>query len=133
MFATKNLVISFPKKKNNKQEPLHIVVDSTGLKIFGEGEWKVRQHGYSKRRTWRKLHLEINASTYEIEAAVVSTNDFKDSEVLPDLLELIDDPIAQVSGDGGYDSHANYHYVAKKGALPLIHRKEFCYCATWKF
>ncbi|MEX3592023.1 MAG: transposase, partial [Burkholderia sp.] len=43
------------------KEPIHLVVDSTGLKVYGEGEWKVRQHGYSKRRTWRKVHLALNA------------------------------------------------------------------------
>ena len=50
-----NLEVTLPRRKNN--EALHMVVDSTGVKVFGEGEWKVRQHGYSKRRTWRKLHL----------------------------------------------------------------------------
>lgn len=52
----------------------HVVVDSTGIKVYGEGEWKVRQHGYSKRRTWRKLHLGVDEETGEILAAVVSTN-----------------------------------------------------------
>ena len=49
-------------------EAYHIVMDSTGLKVYGEGEWKVRQYGYSKRRTWRKLHLSVNATTHEIQA-----------------------------------------------------------------
>jgi Transposase DDE domain len=48
------------------QGPLHLVLDSTGLKVYGEGEWKVRKHGYSKRRTWRKLHLAIDARSHEI-------------------------------------------------------------------
>ncbi|MEL6940937.1 MAG: IS5 family transposase, partial [Cyanobacteria bacterium J06598_1] len=65
---------------------VHLVVDSTGVKVYGEGEWKTRQHGVSKRRTWRKLHLGVDESTGEILAAVVTTNDFHDSEVLPDLL-----------------------------------------------
>jgi len=50
------------------QGPIQVVVDSTGLKVFGEGEWKTRQHGISKRRTWRKLHLAVNPATQEIEA-----------------------------------------------------------------
>ncbi len=50
------------------------MVDSTGIKVYGEGEWKVRQHGYSKRRTWRKLHLGVDETTGEILAGVVSTN-----------------------------------------------------------
>ena len=47
--------------------PLHLVLDSTGLKVFGEGEWKVRQQGYPKRRTWRKLHLSVDSETQEIQ------------------------------------------------------------------
>lgn len=106
-----------PKKQG---ENVHIVVDSTGLKVFGEGEWKVRQHGYSKRRTWRKLHLGVNAATHEIEAVILTTNDFKDSEVLPDLLDQIDKSIVQVSGDGGYDSHEVYEDIALRGGMPVI-------------
>lgn len=87
-----DLVVSLPKTK--KKKPLHAVVDATGLKIFGDGEWKVRQHGYSKRRTWRKLHLAIDANSQEIESAVVTTNDFKDSEILPDLLDQIDSELS---------------------------------------
>jgi hypothetical protein len=118
----KNLAICLPKTK--KEKPLHAVVDATGLKVFGEGEWKVRQHGYSKRRTWRKLHLAIDSETQEIEAAVVSTNDFKDSEILPDLLEQIEVKLSQVSGDGGYDSHDNYQLISNRDARPVIPPRE---------
>lgn len=114
----KNLMVNLPK--TDKEDPLHVVVDATGLKVFGEGEWKVRQHGYSKRRTWRKLHLAVDADTQEIEAAVVTTNDFKDSEILPDLLEQIDASLDQVSGDGGYDSHESYQLISDLGATPVI-------------
>jgi len=116
----KELEVKIPISEKKQDENVHIVVDSTGLKVFGEGEWKVRQHGYSKRRTWRKLHLAVNAATHEIEAVVLTTNDFKDSEVLPDLLEQIDKGIHQVSGDGGYDSHDAYEDIASRGAIPVI-------------
>src|ERR1700738_4128033 len=53
-------------------EPLHLVIDSTGLKLYGEGEWKVRKHGYSKRRTWRKVHLAMDAKTGQIYAALMT-------------------------------------------------------------
>ena len=76
-----------------------LLLISTGLKIFGEGEWKVRQHGYDKRRTWRKLHLGVDESTQEIVASLVTTNDIKDSQVLGELLDQVDD-ISQVSADG---------------------------------
>lgn len=108
----------------NSSEPLHAVFDSTGLKIFGEGEWKVRQHGYSKRRTWRKLHLGVNEATGEIIASVLSTNDLGDSEVFPDLLEQISTPLAQASGDGAYDSFENYGLLEKRGAKITIPPRE---------
>lgn len=69
-----------------KEGARHVVVDSTGVKVYGEGEWKTRQHGVSKRRTWRKLHLGVDEATGEILAAVVTTNDVHDGEVLNDLL-----------------------------------------------
>jgi Transposase DDE domain len=65
----KTVRITLPK---NAAGPLHLVLDSTGLKVSGEGEWKVRQHGYSKRRTWLKLHRAIDPQTHEIQAAMVS-------------------------------------------------------------
>jgi hypothetical protein len=57
----------------SEKEPIHAVLDSTGLKVYGEGEWKVRQHGYSKRRTWRKLHLSVDEASGEIEAEVLTS------------------------------------------------------------
>jgi hypothetical protein len=70
------------------------VFDSTGLKVFGEGEWKVRQHGYSKRRTWWKLHLGVDEASGEIIASALTTNDF---------------------GDGAYDSFENDDLLHKRG------------------
>jgi hypothetical protein len=92
-----------------------VVVDSTGLKVFGEGEWKVRQHGYTKRRTWRKVQLGVDADTHEVVAALVTTNGVGDGEVLPTLLDQFDDPIAQISADGAYDSHGCYQAIEAWG------------------
>lgn len=114
----KNLEIKLPKTTNKK--PIHLIVDSTGLKVYGEGEWKVRQHGYSKRRTWRKLHLGINADTNEIESMAFSTNDFKDSELLPDIIDGVNGTIKQVSADGAYDSHDIYKLINDMDARPVI-------------
>ncbi|MDH5934518.1 IS5 family transposase, partial [Vibrio splendidus] len=61
----------------------HIAIDSTGLKVFGEGEWKVEKHGAEKRRTWRKLHLAVDVDTHEAISAEVSLVNVGDSEVLP--------------------------------------------------
>jgi len=89
-------------------QALHLVVDSTGCKVYGEGEWKVRTHGASKRRTWRKLHLGVDEKTGEVVAAVLSSNNLSDSEALPMLLEQVEKPIAQLSGDGSYDKRSCY-------------------------
>jgi transposase len=98
----------------------HVVVDSTGVKVYGEGEWKTRQHGVSKRRTWRKLHLGVDEATGEILAAVVTGNDTHDGEVLGDLLEQIEDDIEQVSADGAYDQESCYEDITARGAKPVI-------------
>ncbi len=114
----RSLEIELPRRR--KQEPLHLVVDSTGIKVYGEGEWKVRQHGYTRRRTWRKLHLAVDEATREFVAVVVSTNDFKDSQVLPDLLEQVEDELKQVSADGAYDSRNCYDALRAREARAAI-------------
>jgi hypothetical protein len=91
-----------------KGQALHLVVDSTGCKVYGEGEWKVRQYGYSYRRTWRKLHLAVDEATGEIMAVTLTTNQVCDGEVLPDLLTQVQCPLAQVTGDGSYDQSQCY-------------------------
>jgi Transposase DDE domain len=99
-----------------------VVVDSSGAKVYGEGEWKVRQHGASKRRTWRKFHLGIEPETNEILSLEVSTNDVTDDEMLPTVLEGIDETISieQVCGDGGYDRSNSYQAIAKRKAKAVI-------------
>ena len=109
---------------------IHVVVDSTGVKVYGEGEWKVRQHGVDKRRTWRKLHIGVNEATGEILSAVASTNNFSDDEALADILDGIESEIEQVSGDGAYDKRKCYNAIAARGAKPTIPpRKD---AAFWK-
>jgi hypothetical protein len=103
-----------------KTEAAHVIVDSTGVKVYGEGEWKTRQHGPSKRRTWRKLHLGIDEVTGEIIAAVVTTNGIWDGPVLNDLLEQIEAEIEQVSADGAYDHAHCYDEITERGAKPVI-------------
>jgi hypothetical protein len=112
------LEVLLPRKR--KGEALHAVFDSTGLKVYGEGEWKVRIHGYQKRRTWRKLHLGIDAETGEIIAQVATSSNVSDKEVLPDLLEQIREPIKQVTADGGYDYATCYEAIAARKARAVI-------------
>ncbi|MDZ4877600.1 MAG: IS5 family transposase ISAcma6 [Chroococcidiopsis cubana SAG 39.79] len=103
-----------------KTKAVHVVVDSTGVKVYGEGEWKVRKHGASKRRTWRKLHLGVDEATGEILAAAVTTNDVADCEVLPELLDAIAEDIAQVTGDDAYDTQDCYDTIDQRGASAAI-------------
>ena len=98
----------------------HVVIDSTGVKVYGEGEWKARKHGVSKRRTWLKLHVGIDEETGEILAAVVTPNSTGDSEVLGELLDEIDDEIEQVSADGAYDCSYVYDYIDERDATAAI-------------
>jgi hypothetical protein len=101
-------------------EPVHLVLDSSGFKVYGEGEWKVRQHGWSKRRTWRKLHLGVDEATGEIVAAVASEAGVTDDDVVPDLVEQVDRPICQVSADGAYDKRKCYEALEATGARVTI-------------
>jgi len=108
----KKLPVVLPVRR--RSEPLHLVVDSTGVKVYGEGEWKVRQHGYSKRRTWRKLHLAVDEATGEIQAMALTTNSVDDAAEVSSLLSQIQNPIAAFSGDGGYDKHKVYNGLNKR-------------------
>lgn len=114
----KRLEITLPRIP--KKESRHVVVDSTGIKVYGEGEWKTRQHGISKRRTWRKLHLGVDETTGEILSAVVTTNDVHDGEVLEDILDGIEDDIDQVSADGAYDQKHCYEEISNRDAIAVI-------------
>lgn len=107
-------------------EALHILVDSTGVKLYGEGEWKVRQHGYSKRRTWRKLHLAMDSVSGQVRAALMTHREVDNASVLPKRLEQIpaDEAIAIVGGDGAYDTKARYAAIRARHARPLIPPRE---------
>ena len=115
-----NLNVVLPASRTG--ESLHLVIDSTGLKLYGEGEWKVRKHGWSKRRTWRKVHLAMDANTGQICAALMTHQDVGDGEVLADLLDQIpaDTPIDTIGGDGAYDSKPCHAEIAARGAKPSI-------------
>jgi len=93
--------------------PVHLVIDSTGLKLFGQGEWDEEQHGRT-RRSWRKLHLAFDADTDEIAAAVLTSNDLGDAGQVPVLLEQVDAKVASVTADGAYDEERVYQAVASR-------------------
>jgi IS5 family transposase len=115
------LVVRLPVQA--KPQPLHLVVDATGLKVYGEGEWKVRQHGWSKHRTWRKVHLGVDESSGELLAVVVTSPLIHEKVALTDLLEQVDQlevALHQVSGDGGYDFMTCHRDITQRGARAVI-------------
>ena len=92
------------RPRADSRAPVHLVVDSTGLKIFGEGEWLEEKHKKkAKRKRWRKLHLGFDLVSGEIVCADLTTDDVGDPTVLPDLLEQIANPVDRFLADGAYD------------------------------
>jgi hypothetical protein len=102
---SKGLKVNLPKKP---AQSLDIVMDSTGLKIYGEGEWKVRMHGVSKRRTWRKLHVGANPDDGEIQAVLLTENSVSDDQAVAELLNQIEQTILAFAADGAYDKRKVY-------------------------
>lgn len=108
------------KLRHRVKGRIHVVVDATGLKIFGEGEWKVRQHGYSKRRMWRKLHIGIDVASQEIVMMKLTDNHIGENKLLGELLDEYEDGYVRVGGDKGYDSYACHEEVGSRGAQSSI-------------
>jgi hypothetical protein len=104
------------------RRPRHVVIDTTGLKVFGAGEWYVRKHGTGKgrRRTWRKLHLCVDETSKDIVAVDLTTSAVHDSPHLPAVLGQVEGDVAQVSADRAYDSGTCYAAILDRGAIPTI-------------
>lgn len=102
---SKTLKVKLPKQSTGS---LNVVMDSTGLKVYGEGEWKVRKHGYSKHRTWRKLHLGGNPDNGEILAVVLTGNNISDDAVVKEMLTQIEQALLSCAADGAYDKRKVY-------------------------
>ncbi|AGI74569.1 IS5 family transposase [Octadecabacter arcticus 238] len=102
--------------------PLHLLIDSTGIKAEGEGEWNARKHGGSKRRLWRKIHIGIDEKTLEIRAIEANSSSIGDAPVLPDLLNQIppDEEIGSVTADGAYDTRKCHNAIAARNAHAVI-------------
>jgi hypothetical protein len=96
--------------------PVHLLVDSTGVKLGGPGEWLVEKHGTQRRRAWRKLHLAVDAKTGTIVASTLTSKEVDDAAELDALLDQVDDPLAAVVADGAYDQDNVYDIVAKHSA-----------------
>ena len=98
--------------------PVHMLVDSTGLRLCGPGEWLVEKHGSKRRRAWRKLHIGTDANTGQIIAAELTTHDIDDGSQVGPLLEQVTRPVASFTGDGAYDRDDVYSEVSERHRMP---------------
>lgn len=121
----KDLAVSISCQKS--AGPLHLLINSTGIKVEGDGEWHARKHGPSKRRQWWKLHIAVNEETLEIRAIEVTGTGVGDAPAggHPMLLELLsqilpNEDIATVTADGAYDTRKCHDTIAKRGAAAII-------------
>jgi hypothetical protein len=116
----KTLKVNIPARQS--QGGLHLLIDSTGIKMLGEGEWKTKKHGAEYRRQWRKVHLGIDAETLEIRAIEVTDNKTGDAPILPELLDQIPEAetIAAVYCDGAYDTKECHNTIVARGAAAII-------------
>ncbi len=115
--ARRALAVNIPYR--GSKGPLHLLIDSTGIKVEGEGEWHARKHGGPKRRVWRKIHLGIDEQTLEIRAVEVTGSNIGDAPMLPDLLGQIpaDQEIGSVTADGAYDTRKCHDAIADRGPM----------------
>lgn len=104
--------------KREKEKTI-LIVDGSGAKVFGEGEWKVRQHGYSKRRTWKKIHIAIDEDG-EVRASEMTGNDTHDSEVVKDLFSQEAADIEAFAGDGAFDTDGVYTACQERNVSRIL-------------
>lgn len=102
------------------KEARHVIFDSTGLKVHGEGEWKVKVHGKSKRRTWRKFHIGLDAQTQDIICCELTGNDKGDAEMAEQMLGKLPCKVKSARGDGAYDASRFRKKVHDKGGICIV-------------
>jgi hypothetical protein len=117
----RRLSVSLPVRP--REQARHIVLDSTGLKVFGEGEWKVRKHGKGSKRVWKKMHLSVDETTGEVLAVCLTEGEAADGPLLPSLVresQQSGGKIDQTSADGAYDSWDNDAFLTREGIVSTI-------------
>jgi hypothetical protein len=106
--------LEVPRPCSSSGGPVHLLVDSTGLRLCGPGEWLVETHGTRRRRSWRKLHIGADAETGQILASELTTSDVDDGSQVEALLDQIAGPLVSFTGDGAYDQEGIYATVAQR-------------------
>ena len=116
----KTLAVQIPYRRAGG--PLNLLVDSTGIKFLGDGEWQARKHGIQDRRQWRKVHLAMDTATSDIRAVEFTPSSDGDSPVLPELLDQIHEgeEIGTVTADGAYDTRRCHTAIIDRQATPII-------------
>jgi len=103
-----------PTAADGDARPVHLLVDCTGLKLCGAGEWLVEKHGTKRRRTWRKLHLGVNAETGQIVASALTSKEVDDGVQVSPLLDQVTGSLSSFTADGAYDQDGVYAAVAER-------------------
>ena len=116
----RTLNVSIPYR--GSKGPLNLLIDSTGIKAEGEGEWNARKHGGAKRRIWRKIHVGIDEETLEVRAVEITGSNIGDAPMLLELLDQIpsDQKVASVTADGAYDTRKCHEAIAARNATAVI-------------
>ena len=118
--SRRNQIVELPPLTRAHDGPIHLIVDSTGLKILGSGEWNAHKYKASKqRRDWRKLHIGVDDEGF-IVAAELTASRWDDASALPDLLDQIEVPIRRFTADGAYDHRSIYDRVGAAGTENVV-------------
>ena len=113
--SRRNKLVKVPQPTTTHNGPIHLIVDSTGLKIFGVGEWNAHKHGRStSRRDWRKLHIGVDEEGFIVASKLTESN-VGDPTVVPDLCAQVTNPISRFTGDGAYDTRDIYDTLGRIG------------------
>lgn len=122
VFCRRAKGLQIPLRKLLKPgEKLNVIFDSTGVKVYGEGEWKVRKHGYSKRRTWRKVHVGMCADSGQVVVSATTSNNVSDDEAMIHMMVALDGtPLGDVLGDGAYDTTDCREAIHDRGGKQVI-------------
>ena len=119
-FSRRSVDLTVAKAVRTATGPVNVVIDSTGLKVFGAGEWQREKHGGKGRRTWRKLHLAVDPDTGEILASELTPTEDGDASQVGPLLNQISGPIASVMADGAYDGDPVYRTIAERDPAAAV-------------
>jgi hypothetical protein len=119
-FSRRSVALTVDQALSTARGPMNVVIDSTGLKVFGAGEWQREKHGGIGHRAWRKLHLAVDPESGEILASELTTTEDGDASQVGPLLDQILSPIASVTADGAYDGEPVYRTIAERDPAAAV-------------